>query len=69
MDAPLANETQTSVVNATIPECEFRGYPLLLTDRFPSEAEEPILKKCVGRFILFPLRYHEVCVPLFVVSR
>ena len=25
------------------------------------EAEEPILKENKGRFVLFPIKYHEVC--------
>lgn len=46
----LSEEEETSVVKATVAP----------TIR-PEEAHEPLLQENPGRFVLFPIKYHDVC--------
>lgn len=38
-----------------------KGKPSVADTIKPEEAHEPLLQENPGRFVLFPIKYHEVC--------
>ena len=60
--APLMDELEHKRPLVEVYDVKKEAKPAVAATIKPEEADEPLLQENPHRFVLFPIKYHEVCV-------